>query len=158
MAALAAAWLHGIMATDCASDPVLIADLTALVCRFAPEIHERQLRALLSRPDAALSMPAWTGPLLLLTGAQDSWSAVAQHQDIAALCPQARLEVIEGAGHFATLEQPNRMGEIVATWAAEIAAGADHIPGTLNRAGFARGLQPLSRMEHHEQRHEQVFP
>lgn len=130
MAALAEDWLPGMMAAGRTPDPALIADLTAMVCRFTPATHERQLRALLSRPDAALSMPAWTGPLLLLTGAQDAWSPVVQHQDIATLCPQARLHIIEDAGHFAPVEQPDRVGGILATWAADIAATADRIPDT----------------------------
>ncbi len=130
MVALAESWLPGMMAAGRTPDPALMADLTAMVCRFTPDIHERQLRALLSRPDAALTLSAWTGPLLLLTGAQDVWSPVAQHQDIAALCPQARLEVIDAAGHFAPVEQPDRVGEIVARWAAGIAAEADRIPET----------------------------
>ncbi len=32
------------------------------------------------------------------------------------------------------------------------------IPGGLDRAGVCRRLQLLSRMEHHEQDNEQVFP
>jgi protocatechuate 4,5-dioxygenase alpha subunit len=130
MSALADSWLPGMMATDRTPDPTLLADLKAMVCRFSPEIHERQLRALLSRPDAALTMPAWTGPLLLLTGAQDAWSPVAQHREIAALCPQARLEVIEDAGHFAPVEQADIVGEILAKWTAGVAARADRIPET----------------------------
>ena len=130
MAALAESWLPGMMAAGRSPDAAVMAELAAMVCRFTPEIHERQLRALLSRPDAALSMSAWTGPLLLVAGAQDVWSPVAQHQDIAALCPQARLEVIADAGHFAPVEQPDRVGEIVASWAAQIAAQADRIPDT----------------------------
>jgi protocatechuate 4,5-dioxygenase alpha subunit len=130
MAALAESWLPGMMATHRAPDPKLLADLTAMVSRFTPEIHEHQLRALLSRPDAALSMPAWTGPLFLLTGAQDAWSPVSQHQDIAALCPQAILHVIKDAGHFAPVEQPETVGQILADWASKIAAEADRIPET----------------------------
>lgn len=130
MPTLAESWLPGMLARGISPDPAVMAGLEAMVCRFSPEVHERQMRALLGRPDAAAHMPAWTGPLLLLTGAEDAWSPVAQHQDIARLCPQARIEIIEDAGHFAPVEQADRVGEIVADWAAEVEAQADRIPQT----------------------------
>ena len=132
MAALAAAWLPGMMNAATPPDPTLMADLTAMVCRMTPDIHERQLRALLSRPDAAASL-AYKGPMLLMTGRQDVWSPLSQHQDIARLCPQARLEVIEDAGHFAPVEQPARVAALLTDWATTVAradAGLDRIPDT----------------------------
>lgn len=132
MAALAAAWLPGMMNAKTAPNPALMADLTAMVCRMTPEIHERQLRALLSRPDAAASL-AYSGPMLLITGAEDAWSPVAQHQDIARLCPQARLEIVPDAGHFAPVEQPGLVARLLADWAKPVVAadaGLDRIPET----------------------------
>lgn len=132
MVALAAKWLPGMMNSDAPPDPKLMSDLTAMVCRMTPEIHERQLRALLSRPDAAASL-TFKGPMLLITGAQDVWSPVAQHQDIARLCPQARLEIVADAGHFAPVEQPILVANLLADWARDVAAadaGIDRIPDT----------------------------
>jgi protocatechuate 4,5-dioxygenase alpha subunit len=110
----------------------LVAKLTEMVCRMSPDIHERQLRALLSRPDAAASL-IYGGPMLLITGRQDVWSPIAQHQDIARLCPQARLEIVEDAGHFAPVEQPEIVAKLVADWAGQVAATdatLDRIPDT----------------------------
>lgn len=132
MAALAAKWLPGMMNSEATPNPKLMADLTAMVCRMTPEIHERQLRALLSRPDAAASL-TFKGPMLLITGAQDVWSPVAQHQDIARLCPQARLEIVADAGHFAPVEQPGVVANLLAAWVRDVAAadaGIDRIPDT----------------------------
>lgn len=132
MAALAAAWLPGMMNAAVAPAPQLMADLTAMVCRMTPEIHERQLRALLSRPDEGASL-AFKGPMLLLVGRQDIWSPISQHKDIARLCPQARLEIIEDAGHFAPVEQPSVVAGLLADWARGVAqadAGLDRIPDT----------------------------
>lgn len=132
MAALAAAWLPGMMNAETVPDPALMASLSAMVCRMTPDIHERQLRALLSRPDAAATL-AYKGPMLLIVGRQDQWSPVAQHQDIARLCPQARLEVVENAGHFAPVEQPATVAGLLADWAKSVAAadaGLDRIPDT----------------------------
>lgn len=132
MSALAAAWLPGMMNAETTPDPALMADLTAMVCRMTPDIHERQLRALLSRPDASATL-AYKGPMLLIVGRQDQWSPVSQHQDIARLCPQARLEIIENAGHFAPVEQPTIVARLLADWAKDVAivdAERDRIPDT----------------------------
>lgn len=117
MAALAEAWLPGMMAQGRAPDPGVMAGLRAMVCRMTPQIHERQIRALIARPDAGATVGAFTGPMLLITGRQDIWSPIAQHEEIARLCPQARLEVIEDAGHFAPVEQPEATARLLAAWA-----------------------------------------
>jgi pimeloyl-ACP methyl ester carboxylesterase len=122
MAALADAWLPGMMAEGIVPDPAVLDDLRAMVCRMTPQIHERQMRALLGRPDARLSMPAYCRALILVTGRQDIWSPVAQHQDIAALCPQARLEIIENAGHFAPVEQPSAVAKVLSDWTRDVLA------------------------------------
>jgi pimeloyl-ACP methyl ester carboxylesterase len=116
MAALAAHWLPGMMAAGVAPDPAVIDGLTRMVCRMTPEIAERQILALIDRPDARIGMPDWRGPLLLMTGRLDVWSPVAQHEDIARLCPQARLEIIENAGHFAPVEQPAAVAALLSDW------------------------------------------
>lgn len=132
MAALADHWLPGMMNASAPPDPQVMANLTAMVCRMTPEIHERQLRALLSRPDAAATL-TYQGPMVLVVGRQDVWSPIAQHQDIARICPQARLEVVENAGHFAPVEQPDIVAQLLANWAQGVAerdAAADRIPDT----------------------------
>jgi pimeloyl-ACP methyl ester carboxylesterase len=47
-------------------------------------------------------------------GRYDNWSPVSQHEDMLALLPNAQLEIIENAGHFAPLEQPALVAELVA--------------------------------------------
>lgn len=132
MAAVAAAWLPGMMNAQTPPNPALMAQLTDMVIRMGPDVHARQLRALMTRPDAGASL-AYTGPMLLITGRQDTWSPIAQHKDIRALCPQARLEIIENAGHFAPVEQAETVATLLAGWAgntARIDALADRIPET----------------------------
>lgn len=125
MAALADHWLPGMMAAGITPDPSVMAGLRAMVCRMSAAQHERQIRALIGRPDAALSLGAWTGPMLLITGRQDIWSPIAQHEEIAQLCPQAHLEIIEEAGHFAPVEQPEKVATLVSDWARAIVAHAE---------------------------------
>jgi hypothetical protein len=66
-------------------------------------------------------------------GETDVWSPVAQHRDIARLCPQAWLEIIPGAGHFAPVEQAGTVARLLADWARSVIpadAGIDRIPDT----------------------------
>lgn len=116
MDGLARAWLPGMMAEGLTPDAAVMDGLSRMVCRMTPEIHERQMRALLNRPDASATLSAYTGPLLLIVGRQDQWSPVAQHEAIAQLCPQARLEIVEDAGHFAPVEQPAIVVGLLAGW------------------------------------------
>jgi pimeloyl-ACP methyl ester carboxylesterase len=117
MDALADRWLPGMMAEGIDPDPDVLEGLRAMVRRMNPDIHERQIRALMGRPDAARSIGAFGGPVLLITGRQDQWSPIAQHEEIAALCPQAELHIIENAGHFAPVEQPHDTARTIAHWA-----------------------------------------
>lgn len=124
MPALADHWLPGMMAAGIPPDPEVMAGLRAMVCRMTPDQHERHIRALIARPDASLSIGAWREPMLLMTGRQDIWSPIAQHEEIARLCPQARLEVIEEAGHFAPVEQPAQVAALISAWVRETAIHA----------------------------------
>jgi pimeloyl-ACP methyl ester carboxylesterase len=88
-----------------------MAGLRAMVLRKDADLHERQIRALVNRPDAAAHLGDITCPVLLMVGRQDQWSPVAQHQEMARLIPHARLEIIENAGHFAPVEQPDAVAD-----------------------------------------------
>ena len=71
------------------SDTQLMTRLRDMAGRMTPEIHERQLRALLGRPDAWPQLAEVECPVLVAVGRQDGWSPLAQHQAMAALDPEA---------------------------------------------------------------------
>lgn len=89
----------------------LMAALRAMVLRRDADLHERQIRALVNRPDAAAFLAEIRCPVLLMVGRHDAWSPVAQHEEMLALLPDARLVVIEDAGHFAPVEQPGAVAD-----------------------------------------------
>ena len=99
-----------------ADDQTLLQDLTQMVSSTAATVHERQIKALLDRPDAARSIGNYKGPVLLMTGAQDQWSPVEQHREIEALVTFVELAIIEDAGHFMPVEQPAAVAERVSLW------------------------------------------
>jgi pimeloyl-ACP methyl ester carboxylesterase len=106
MQALSDHWLPGMVHPDRHGDAPLMEALNAMVLRQTPQIHARQINALVHRPDAAAYLADITCPVLLIVGRQDAWSPVSQHEDMLALLPDARLVVIEDAGHFAPVERP----------------------------------------------------
>lgn len=111
MQALADTWLPPMVWEGNQSNAALMAGLRAMVLRKDAHLHERQIRALVNRPDAAAHLGAIACPVLLMVGRQDQWSPVAQHQEMARLIPHARLEIIENAGHFAPVEQPDAVAD-----------------------------------------------
>lgn len=113
MAALAARWLPPMVWEENRKNPALMAGLTAMVLRMNPELHARQIKALVERPDAAAYLPQIACPVLLIVGRHDLWSPVAQHEAMRRLLPDARLEIVEDAGHFAPLEQPDRVADLL---------------------------------------------
>lgn len=116
MAGLAAQWLATMVGPERVGDSALMADLTDMVLKAGPEVHERQIRALLRRPDAAAHMGDYRGPTLLITGAQDAWSPVQQHREIQRMCNDAELKIIADAGHFMPIEQPVTTAETIMEW------------------------------------------
>lgn len=114
MQALADRWLPGMVSAPNRANAELMRGLTDMVLRRDADLHARQIRALVNRPDAAAYLPGIACPVLLMVGRQDQWSPVAQHEDMARLLPDARLEIVEDAGHFAPVEQPDKVARICA--------------------------------------------
>ena len=103
-------------APDRLADTALMDALRAMVLRADADIHERQIRALIGRPDAGAYMGTIACPVLLVAARQDAWSPVVQHEEIAAAVPDAELAVIEDAGHFAPLERPDAVSAAIVDW------------------------------------------
>ncbi|WP_212523265.1 alpha/beta hydrolase [Actibacterium sp. MT2.3-13A] len=116
MAGLAAEWLPPMLAPARRDDAALVAELTEMVLAAGPQVHERQIRALIDRPDAAAYLPAIACPILLLTGTEDGWSPEQQHREIADLAPDAELQVIADAGHFMPVERPAETVAAINGW------------------------------------------
>jgi len=116
MRALADAWLPPMIHPARRGDAAFMRPLFDMVCRATPDIFAGQIRALLGRPDARPLLPAIRCPTLVAVGRQDDWSTVAQHEEIAAAIPGARLEIIEDSGHFTPVEQPDVLTSALRRW------------------------------------------
>ena len=114
MAALTDRWLPGMVYAPNQSNEALMTKLKNMVLRATPDLHARQIKALVDRPDASAYLVQIECPVLLIVGQEDQWSPVSQHEDMLKLLPNARLEIIADAGHFAPIEQPESVARLLA--------------------------------------------
>jgi pimeloyl-ACP methyl ester carboxylesterase len=75
------------------------------------------------RPDAADLLPKISCPSLVLIGDQDAIVPQDEARAMASAIPNARFEVVPGAGHLSNMEQAVRFGDIVARFVAAIYRG-----------------------------------
>jgi pimeloyl-ACP methyl ester carboxylesterase len=116
MRALADQWLPPMVHPDRHDDTKLMGMLIAMVERMSPELHHRQITALLNRPAAMAGLEDITCPTTLIVGRQDVWSPVEQHEAMLPHLRNANLEIIEDAGHFAPVEQPEAFVATIGKW------------------------------------------
>lgn len=116
MGALAGHWLPPMLGPGRVRDNALLNRLSAMVERATPELFQRQIAALLGRPNAHKGLAAIPCLTAVIVGRQDAWSPLAQHQEMAARIPRAVLTVIEDSGHMSPAEQPEAVAEALAAW------------------------------------------
>ncbi len=96
----------------------------AMLRRAGAEQLIAQNRAVMARVDSRPLLPTITCPLLVACGEADALTPPEHAREIAALAPQARLEIVPGAGHMLTLEQPERVNALLGHWMADISPRA----------------------------------
>lgn len=116
MDALIDAWLPPMVWEPNHLQPGLMEGLQAMCQNAGVDSYERQIRALLARPEVESLLPGISCPVLVATGAHDSWASPAQHEGFAAIIPNAQLVIIPGAGHMVPLEQPEAMTAALVDW------------------------------------------
>lgn len=98
----------------------LRAEVTALLSDMADhlgmEAVVRQIRVMQRRRDYQADLRRCKTPALVLCGALDGATPVKRHSFLADLIPYAELNVIDGAGHLPTLEQPDAVTAALRAW------------------------------------------
>ena len=92
--------------------------MLAMIERRPPAIFEAQIRALLNRPDTKGVLENIGMATLVVCGRDDQWSPLARHEQMTALIPGARFEVIEDSGHLTTMEPPEFVASVLINWLA----------------------------------------
>lgn len=116
--AVADNWLPPMVNPARLDDEELMSALYAMVERQSPELLERQLRAMMSRPDVEDVIAKITCPTLISVGRQDGFSTVAMHEELAEKIPHANLVIYEDAGHFSPVENPEQVTASLVDWVA----------------------------------------
>jgi pimeloyl-ACP methyl ester carboxylesterase len=80
--------------------------------------YRDQTRITLTRADSRPRLGRLHMPTLIVCGAQDSICPPALSIETARAIPGARLALIEGAGHYVTLERPDAVAKQLAAWLA----------------------------------------
>ncbi len=119
MAALAAEWLPPMMAAGYRKVE-LMPRLTAMIERSTPDSYAAQINALLNRPDAMPVLASIDVPTLLLSGSEDTWSPVSQHETMRHRIPHATLFEVHGAGHMSPVERPDAVALALREWLKKI--------------------------------------
>ncbi|MDC0738663.1 alpha/beta hydrolase [Cognatishimia sp. SS12] len=83
---------------------------------LGPEVFVRQSIALRERPDQCETLRGYGGPALVLCGRADTLCPVERHTLMHELLANSTLEIIEGAGHLPTLEQPEDTNAALGRW------------------------------------------
>lgn len=86
--------------------PDVVAGLRERILAAAPRAIANALHGLAARADSRETLPAIAVPTLVLVGAEDVLTPPSEAATMAAAIPRARLDVIGGAGHLASLESP----------------------------------------------------
>jgi pimeloyl-ACP methyl ester carboxylesterase len=85
---------------------------------LGPHVFASQSRALRDRSDQQATLAAFSGPALVLMGAEDRLCPLDRHQLMHDLMPQSRLHIIPGAAHLPPLEQPDATARALRDWLA----------------------------------------
>jgi len=80
------------------------------------QVFVNQSRALMERPDQTETLSSANIPALVLCGIDDALCPVSRHEFMAEILPNAQLEIIEGAGHLPTIEQPELTNAALKRW------------------------------------------
>lgn len=89
----------------------------------ASPLIEAQTALALSRPSAVEALVATEMPLVFVTGAQDKMTPPGPVVDIVRRAGRASVQILDGLGHFALLEAPDRVAEAIERGLREIQRG-----------------------------------
>lgn len=100
------------------NSPAILDLCMDMALALGPQVFARQSRALRDRPDQQATLAGFTGPALVLMGAEDRLCPLDRHQLMHELMPQSRLHIIPGAAHLPPLEQPEATARALRDWLA----------------------------------------
>ena len=100
-------------ATSHRNRPDVVDAARAMMMRNQPAGIAAVLRGMAERPDSTSTLQSITVPTLLIFGAEDSLTPIAEGESMHKQIPHSRLAVIPKAGHYAPFEQSEEAGRLI---------------------------------------------
>ena len=97
-------------------DHALWSTFAAMAKSLGPAVAVRQMRSLLAYQGFRDELGRIDCPTMIICGREDRRTPVAVHEEMAGQIPEAKLRVIERAGHFTPLEEPQAVTETLRDW------------------------------------------
>ena len=104
-----------------ARSPDMVARYLAMTMRAGAQQLIAQNRAVMARVDSRPHLPQVKCPVLVVCGEADQLTTPETAREMAALMPHAQLEMVPGAGHMLTMEQPQRVNDLLVKWVRSLA-------------------------------------
>ena len=111
-----AALMPRLMTAEHLRDDRLTATITGMALAVGKEAFARQQRAIIGRIDSRPHLARIGCPTLVVAARSDALMPVEILEELASGVPGARLEVVEDSGHMASLEQPERVADLLVGW------------------------------------------
>lgn len=109
-------WLPPMIGEANRNNEAIVGPLRRMCLAKGQGVFDAQIAALLNRPAVEDLLARISCPTLVMVGALDEWSPVAQHKQIAAAIPGADLVVVPNAGHMVTAEAPAAVNAAITNW------------------------------------------
>ena len=114
--AVSAQLLPNIVAPSHLKDIGISGTVTRMALAIGKDAFLRQERAIIGRIDSRANLAAIRCPTLVVAARGDAIMPLAILEELAAGIPGARLAVIEGSGHMASIEQPAAVTRALREW------------------------------------------
>lgn len=116
MKSLMESWLPPMMSKEGLKNKELMEKLESMVLSYSVKDYFKQIYALINRPNAQEILSSINIPTLLLSGTEDKWSPISQHEEMQKYIKNSKLEIIKDAGHMAPCEFPNEVSSVIRKW------------------------------------------
>lgn len=110
--------LPGLVHPGRLKDLNLIEKIIKMAEDIGPKAMIKQMKALMTRPDAREHLSKINCPTLVLLGRQDALCSIEMHEFLTSAIPNAKLCVIEECGHLSTMEKPEEVTLALRSWLA----------------------------------------
>jgi len=97
-------------------DDALWSVFAAMAESLGPLVAVRQMRSLLEYQGFLADLSKIACPTVVICGREDRRTPVTVHEELAGRIPKATLQVIERAGHFTLLEEPQAVTDALCDW------------------------------------------